>query len=167
MSEMQQFRITMRGFNRQDVVQYIEYMTNKHKSQLDQLNTQLQNTKEELEKAKSASADRALLQQLAESQARCAALEAKIAEYEASTIPAEQELEVYRRAERAERMAQERAAQVYDQVNAALADASLKVQSAVDGIRSVAEQASAQLQTAETQLQEAADAICAIRPEGE
>lgn len=164
MSEMQQFRITMRGFNRQDVVQYIEYMTNKHKSQLDQLNTQLQNTKEELEKAKAVKPDAALQQQLEEAKARCAELEAKLA---AAEIPAGQELEIYRRAERAERMAQERAAQVYAQANAALAEASLKVQSAVDGIRSVAEQASAQLQTAETQLQEAADAICAIRPEGE
>lgn len=168
MSEMQQFRITLRGFHRQDVVQYIEYLTNKHKNQLEQLNTQLLNTREELEKAKAAAPDQALQKQLDNALARCAELEAKLAEAPAAAaVPNEQELEAYRRAERAERMAQERASQVYAQANAALAEASLKVKSAVDGVRAVAEQASAQLQCAEEQLQEAVDAIGTIRPQGE
>ena len=170
MSTTGQFRIAMRGFHRQDVVQYLEYMNNKHKNQIEQLNTQLQNTKEELEKAKGVPADSELQAQLDAALARCAELEAKLAGVPSAVgekADSSQELEAYRRAERAERLAQERAAQVYAQANAVLADATLKVQSAVDGIKSVAEAASAQLQTAEAQLQEAVDAMSAIRPQSE
>lgn len=170
MAATQQFRTSFRGFHRQDVVQYLEYVTNKHKNQIEQLNTQLQNTKEELDKAKAAAPDVALQQQLEEALARCAELEAKLAQAPVSAGPAaptEQELEAYRRAERAERLAQERASQVYAQANAALAEVSLKVRSAVEGVKAVAEQASTQLQSAEEQLQEAVDAIGAIRPQSE
>ena len=80
MAATQQFRTSFRGFHRQDVVQYLEYVTNKHKNQIEQLNTQLQNTKEELDKAKAAAPDVALQQQLEEALARCAELEAKLAD---------------------------------------------------------------------------------------
>ena len=43
MAGIQNFRSALNGFNRQDVVHYIEYLNNQHNAQLEQLNTQLQN----------------------------------------------------------------------------------------------------------------------------
>lgn len=170
MQTNQQFRTAFRGFNKEDVVQYIEFMNNKHKSQLEQVNTQLQNTKDELAKYKAAPQDDTLQKELDAARARIEELEAQLAQapaVQAPAAPTEQELEAYRRAERAERMAQERAAQIYAQANAALAEVSLKVQSAVEGVKAVAEQASTQLQSTQAQLQEAVDTLAAIRPESE
>ena len=42
MSELKNFRSAFRGFNRQDVVNYIEYINNTHNAQVEQLNNQLQ-----------------------------------------------------------------------------------------------------------------------------
>ena len=42
MSELKNFRSAFRGFNRQDVVNYIEYINNAHNAQIEQLNNQLQ-----------------------------------------------------------------------------------------------------------------------------
>ena len=39
-----QFRTAFRGFNREDVVHYIEYLNNQHNAVVEQLNNQLQNT---------------------------------------------------------------------------------------------------------------------------
>ena len=69
------------------------------------------------------------------------------------------------RAERAERMAQERASQIYTQANAVLADATLKVESAADGLQTVVQQVESQLQESRQQLQDAVSAMYAIRPE--
>ena len=41
MAVVKTFRTALNGFNRQDVVKYIEYMNNRHNSQLQQLNNQL------------------------------------------------------------------------------------------------------------------------------
>ena len=43
MAGMQNFRSALGGFNREDVVSYIEYLNTQHKAQIAQLNTQLQN----------------------------------------------------------------------------------------------------------------------------
>lgn len=165
MAGMQNFRSALGGFNRQDVVTYIEYINNKHNSELEQLNTQLQTAQEALAKAK-ANSDTDLLAQLEAAQARCAELEAKLAETgEKTSAKTDDELEAYRRAERAERMAQERAAQIYAQANAVLADATLKVEAAADGVQSVAQQMGEQLRASKQQLQDAVAAMYAIRPE--
>lgn len=165
MAGMQNFRSALGGFNRQDVVTYIEYINNKHNSELEQLNTQLQTAQEALAKAK-ANSDTDLLAQLEAAQARCAELEAKLAETgEKTSAKTDDELEAYRRAERAERMAQERAAQIYTQANAVLADATLKVEAAADGVQSVAQQMGEQLRASKQQLQDAVAAMYAIRPE--
>ena len=50
MAHFQNFRTALGGFNREDVVRYIEYMNNQHRSQIEQLNTQLQLVKAELAK---------------------------------------------------------------------------------------------------------------------
>ena len=43
MAPVQRFRSALNGFNREDVVHYIEYLNNFYTSQIQQLNTQLQN----------------------------------------------------------------------------------------------------------------------------
>ena len=84
------------------------------------------------------------------------------------------ELEAYRRAERTERVARERAEQVYNQVNGVLADASVKVDEAYDRIDGLSQQVTsqlAQLQEAVTSsrqaLSDAAATLYTIRPTGE
>ena len=162
MAGIQNFRRSISGFNREDVVKYIEYINNQHNAQIAQLNTQLQNAQEALARANAVPSDVALQHRLEEANARIAALEEQLT---AGGVPqAGDELEAYRRAERAERMAQERAAQIYAQANAVLADATVKVQSAADGMQAVAAQVSQQLGKAEQELQDAVAAMYAIRP---
>lgn len=166
MAGMQNFRSALGGFNRQDVVQYIEYMNNQHNSQIEQLNTQLRNAEEALARAQGRS-DSTLQEQLDAAQARCAELEAQLAATPAAPQKTDDELEAYRRAEKAERMARERAAQIYAQANAVLADATTKVEAVSEGMNSVAQQIANQLQASRQQLQDAVSAMYAIRPEEE
>ena len=84
----------------------------------------------------------------------------------------EQELEAYRRAERAERIANERSAQICEQANAILADASCQVDNAAAASDAAAENLNAQLQAyksavdaAKTPLHDTVSAINAITPE--
>ena len=167
MAGMQNFRSALGGFNREDVVSYIEYLNTQHKAQIAQLNTQLQNAQEALAKAQAMPQDQSeLMAQLEAAQARCAELEAQLAAAgTAAPMQSDNELEAYRRAERVERMAQERASQIYAKANAVLADATVKVEAASDGMKAVAAQVAEQLQTAEQQLQDAVAAMYAIRPE--
>ena len=167
MAGIQNFRTALGGFNREDVVRYIEYINNQHNSQIEQLNTQIQTLREELAQAKSApAADPDLQAKLDAALARCKELEQQSGNGDAA------ELAAYRRAERAERLAQERAAQVYDQVNAVLADATVKVDATSQQISAFADQLSAQLQTyqetvasTKATLQEAVSSLYSIRPE--
>ena len=169
MSGIQNFRSALGGFNREDVVRYIEYINHQHNAQIEQLNTQLQNAKEALAQAKAVpQADSALLAQLEQAQAKCAALEAQLAQNSQSAPgQPDDELAAYRRAEKAERLARERAAQIYAQANAVLADATLKVEAAADGMNTVAAQLAEQLQKSRQELQDAVSAMYAIRPEEE
>ena len=159
----QNFRTAFYGFNREDVVRYIEYLNNQHKNQLEQLHNQLQ-------AAKSAPADPELQAQLSATLEKCAQLEEKLA----SVNTTEQELEAYRRAERAERIAQERAQQIRTQANAVLADATAKAEAASQQVADLAAQANEQLlayQAAVTNTQElfrdVVASLAAIKPEEE
>lgn len=166
MAGIQNFRSALGGFNRQDVVQYIEYMNNQHNSQIEQLNTQLRNAEEALSRAQ-ANSDSSLQEQLAAAKARCAELEAQLAAAPTAPVKTDDELEAYRRAEKAERLAKERAAQIYAQANAILADATAKVEYVSEGMSAVAQQIADQLQLSKQHLQEAVSAMYAIRPEDE
>jgi hypothetical protein len=132
----QRFRSAFNGFNKEDVVHYIEYLNNQHNAQIEQLNNQLQQA------LKAPSADPKLQEQLDAALARCAELEAQLSSASAAT---EQELEAYRRAERAERLAQERAQQICTQANAILADATVKAETAAAHMTDLAAQANARL----------------------
>lgn len=158
----QHFRSAFNGFNRQDVVRYIEYLNNQHNSQIEQLNTQLQAAK--------TSAGSDLQEQLDAALAKCAQLEAQLAAVPAGST--QQELEAYRRAERAERTAQERAQQICTQANAILADATVKAEAASARIAELAEQTNAQLQAyqgaisgSQALFQDTVAALYAIKPE--
>ena len=142
MANFQNFRSAFHGFNRQDVVNYIEYMNQKHRSEVEQLNNQLRAAKEEI-----------------------VALKAAVPHEDG--ISGDTELEAYRRAERAERKAQERAAQIYQQANAALADATAKVEAVSDGVAAMADQMAAKLENSKQELQAAVEAMQAICPEAE
>ena len=169
MSGIQNFRSAFRGFNRQDVVSYIEYMNNKHNSQIEQLNNQLQ-------VALAQPKDEELQAQLEAAQARIAELEEALAQQDRAVVSdgascTEQELEAYRRAERTERLAKERAEQIYAHANGVLAEANFKAESASAHIGAIADQVSAQLKEYQDSVmetkatfQEAVATLYAIRP---
>lgn len=174
MAAIHNFRSALGGFNRSDVVQYIEYMNNKHNAHVEQLNTQLQNALAELAKAKNPAPDPELVARAEAAEARCAELEAALAkaQEEGAAICKADELETYRRAERTERLARDRAAQIYAQANAVLADATVRVDSAAAQIGSAADQFAAQLQSyqetvlsSKALLEDAVATMNAIRPE--
>ena len=161
----QQFRIAFRGFDREDVVRFIEQLNNQHNAQIEQLKSQLQ-------AAKAAPADADLQARLDAALEKCAQLEARLAA--ASVTTTEQELEAYRRAERTERIAQERAQQIRTQANAVLADATVKAEAASSQISRLAAQAGEQLQAyqnavmdTQSLFQDVVAALCAIKPETE
>ena len=170
MAGIQNFRSAFNGFNRQDVVNYIEFMNNSHNSQIEQLNNQLQ-------VALSKPSNGELQAKLDAAEARIRELEAELETASAQAVPegkscTEEELEAYRRAERAERQANERAKQIYDQANAVLAEATLKAENASAHIGAIADQVTEQLkeyqesiQSTKENFQEAVATLYAIRPE--
>ena len=165
MAPLQHFRSALNGFNRQDVVNYIEYLNNQHNAKVEQLNTQLQTA---LSNAASSSNEE-LQSQLDAALARCAQLEQQLAQSGTDIAPAdcgkEQELEAYRRAERAERLARDRAQQIYTQANAVLADATAKAESAADQIGSQLQQCQETLSAVQESFRQTVAALYAIRPE--
>ena len=164
MAEQQTFRSAFNGFNREDVVSYIEYINNQHNAQITQLNTQLQNANEALARALAQPRAAELEEQVQLLEARCAELEAQLAAKDAPE-KTEDELEAYRRAERAERNAKERAAQIYGQANAVLADVTVRTEEAAETMKALISQVAQQLQVTEEQLDGAVSALYAIRPE--
>ncbi len=162
MAATQNFRSAFNGFNREDVVHFIEYLNAKHTAEVNQLNAELNQLRnrpeaptpvaaaaeDNQELAAALAANEQLKSQLAELQQRYDALASeKAPTFQYST---NQELEAYRRAERTERIAKERAEQVYHQVNGALADATVKVDGTFSQLGDLAEQLTEQL----AQLQE-------------
>ena len=171
------FRSAFNGFNREDVVRYIEYLNTKHAGEIGQLNTELdylRNRQPELPALQSVDApdEDALAQQAARIRElfdRCNALEEELKAAQAENAKLtqqlegvnrqkdsaqyrmEEELEAYRRAERAERYARERAENLYRQANGALADATVKVDDAATQVSQMTDRVIAQL----TDLQDA------------
>jgi len=163
MAAQQNFRSAFNGFNREDVVHYLEYINAKHTSQVNQLTSEAEDLRarlaqqpdeDQLEELQQRCAE--LAERLEESEAqkhhleeRCAELQQQLdAKTEAVHDPSA-ELEAYRRAERAEREARERAELVYYQANGVLTEATAKVDSISAEITDMADQVMSQL----TQLQ--------------
>ena len=176
MAAPQNFRSAFNGFNREDVVHYLEYINSKHTNQINQLTSenqelraaaQMSPVEDQSELVASLQAQCAeLTAQLEEEKNRCAeltgkleALQLRCQELEAQTgtvTPAEtisvlasEELEAYRRAERIEREAKERSELVYYQANSVLTEAAAKVDTIATDVTDMADQVMRQL----TQLQ--------------
>ena len=114
-------------------------------------------------------------------QSHCAALEQNQANTKTADIPAApvasvyspaEELEIYRRAERTERMARERADLIYRQTNGILNEASVRVNEMADQVVPIADQILMQLSqlqntvnTTKQSLQDAVVIINTLRPE--
>ncbi len=209
MAAPQNFRSAFNGFNREDVVQYLEYINTKYKNQIEQLtarNQELQasanrrplvdqaelmeyvqthstelNDQLEAEKARSAE----LEAQLAAEKARCEELTAQLEALrndaavvqkkpeptETLSALASEELEAYRRAERIEREAKERAELVYYQANGVLTEAAAKVGDISNDVTDMADQVMSQLtqlqiaiSSSKQALQDAASIMNSIRP---
>ena len=222
MAAQQNFRTAFNGFNREDVVHYIEYLNSKHNAELNQLKSELdllrnrqnqENSQESEAAAKleetvgeltarceSAQQELDTLRQenealekqlgeamtagtemeemlnsaLAERDALAAKLEAAQTQRQSFESRMEEELAAYRRAERTERVAKERAEQMYRQANGIIADATVKVDEAAAQIGQLSESVMAQLAQLQqavsgsnSALKDAAAGMFAIRPETE
>ena len=187
MAAPQNFRTSFNGFNREDVVHYLEYLNNKHNTltnqlynELDELRNQLAARPTEDQSALIASLleeREALSEKLAQSEAEKAALVERCAQLEkapaapAAAPLATEELETYRRAERIEREARERAELVYFQANGVLTEATAKVDGLSVGITDLADRVMSQLtqlqmavSSSKQALQDAASIMNTIRP---
>ena len=186
MTAPQNFRSAFNGFNREDVVHYLEFINTKHTTQVNQLTAENEALRaqleqqgapdrcEELDSLKEQVAD--LTAQLEEALAKCTQLEQQPAhpqEEPASTLSpsAAEELEAYRRAERIEREAKERAELVYFQANGVLTEAAAKVDGISAEITDMADQVMTQLtqlqmavSSSKQALQDASSIMNTIRP---
>lgn len=190
------FRSSLHGFNRQDVASYLEYLNNRHAAQVNQLNTDLEALRrqaaapvEDPQRTALEARCRELEQQLEtarkerdEALAQREAAEQKLASARqdreeallrscGEKLEANRELEAYRRAERTERMARERAEQVYSETGAVLTQASSRIEAALRQMTGISQQVTGQLDTLQTAiassrlaLQDAAQTIGKLKP---
>ena len=173
MAAPQNFRSAFNGFNREDVVRYLEYINTKHTNQINQLTSENQELRalaqqpaKDQEELVQQLQDQCteLTRQLEEEKSRCAELTGKLealeircqeletqpaAQADTAATLASEELEAYRRAERIEREARERSELVYFQANSVLTEAAAKVDGISTDITDMADQVMRQL----TQLQ--------------
>ena len=171
------FRSSLHGFNRQDVANYLEYLNNRHAAQVNQLNTDLEARCRELEQQLSIARkerDEALAQREAAEQKLASARqdrEEALLRSCGEKLEANRELEAYRRAERTERMARERAEQVYSETGTVLTQASNRIEAALRQMTGISQQVTGQLDTLQTAiassrlaLQDAAQTIDKLKP---
>ena len=140
MAAPQNFRSAFHGFNREDVVNYIEYLNNRYTAQVNQLNNQLQEAKASV--SPDVVAD--LQAKLDAALQRCTELEEKLNAQQEDFVT--RELEAYRRAENVERQANTRAQKIYDTAYAAISEAASMAESASGTFSDVAQYTIAQLQ---------------------
>ena len=193
MSTPQSFRSAFNGFNREDVVHYLEYLNTKHNNQINQLTAENESLRQQVDALPDAESQRLLVASLEEkcaeltrqldtAQTRCAELEQQLEQAAAKEQPAEapapalspsasDELEAYRRAERIEREAKERAELVYFQATNVLTEASAKVDGISSDITEMADKDMTQLtqlqvavSSSKQALQDASSIMGAIRP---
>lgn len=190
------FRSSLHGFNRQDVANYLEYLNNRHAAQVNQLNTDLEalrrqaaapvedprrtalearcrELEQQLETARK-ERDEALAQREAAEQKLASARqdrEEALLRSCGEKLEANRELEAYRRAERTERIARERAEQVYSETGAVLTQASNRIEAALRQMTGISQQVTGQLDTLQTAiassrlaLQDAAQTIDKLKP---
>ena len=188
MSAPQNFRSAFNGFNRDDVVKYLEYINSRHHAQVNQLTGENEYLRQQLEAAQAAPGAQEELQRLQElcasqqveleelravrtaMEARCSGMEKELEEAQEARRRAEeaqstaqcgvaQELEAYRRAERMERQARERSEQIYRQTNSVLADATVQLEDATGGTFQLADQVMGQLEQLRSAVERSKQAL--------
>lgn len=187
MANQMNFRTALNGFNREDVVHYIQFLNSKHAADLNQLNAELLYLRNKQAEQPAPKTDDIVEQQAARIRElfdRCAALEQELEAAKAKNdqlaaqvhqdsvrCKQEDELEAYRRAERTERYARERADNLYRQANGALADATVKVDEAAHQFSQMTDNVVAQLSDLQNAiagskqaLRDAAATLYTIRP---
>lgn len=175
MSEpVQNFRTAFHGFNREDVVRFLETATARHTAEVNQLRDEIARLEGDLSLLRMRSGDGASQEELEALQAENARLKAQVEELETQlTEPAatpirdetnwkDEELAAYRRAETVERQARNRAAQMYHRVNGLIADLVARM----DGSKAEMTAAAEALGQALDQLQLALDGGQSILTEG-
>ena len=175
MSEpVQNFRTAFHGFNREDVVRFLETATARHTAEVNQLRDEIARLEGDLSLLRMRSGDGASQEELEALQAENARLKAQVEELETQlTEPAatpirdetnwkDEELAAYRRAETVERQARNRAAQMYHRVNGLIADLAARM----DGSKAEMTAAAEALGQARDQLQLALDGGQSILTEG-
>ena len=174
MNAPQSFRKAFNGFHKEDVVQYLEYINTKYNNQVNQLTMELEELRAQSVQEDQSEQIAALQEECAMLTEKLAAAEAKLEQLENQQPEAEQdsaELEMYRRAERAEQEARDKAELIYYQTNSVLAEAAGKVDSASNEIMEMADQIMSQLtklqmmvSSSKQVLQEASSLMNIIRP---
>ena len=169
MAQSQNFRSAFHGFHREDVVRYIEFQNQKHTVAINQLKSENQALKDELDALRVKTGD-------AEKDELIAKLQEELAQLRCneSATQTDSELEAYRRAERMERAAKERSSQIYRQATAVLSDATAQIDSISDQFCQIADrigdqvkELQAALDNSKNTLKDAANTMYAIQPEEE
>lgn len=181
MSAPQSFRSAFNGFNREDVVHYLEYLNAKHANQIHQLTAENEALREQAASLPELESQKLLIASLEEKcgeltrlleEARAQLQQQEVQPSEPVMSPsASEELEAYRRAERIEREAKERAELVYFQANSVLTEATAKVDGISSDITEIADNVMSQLtqlqvavSSSKQALQDASSVMGAIRP---
>lgn len=180
MDQPTQFRSAFNGFNRDDVVRYMEYINNKHSAQVAQLSNELdflRSKQDNSDSGRVAELEKQVQTVTEENDflhCRVEELEAQLreakealenrAEVPAETAvtapaPSNEELEAYRRAERVERIAKDRARKVGEQTTAAMAEASKQVDIASEMVNQISRQVVEQLNLAQTAVRSSRQAF--------
>ena len=176
MAAPQNFRSAFNGFNREDVVHYLEYINAKHQEQINDLTAETEQLRQQLE-ALSPAPDTDLQAQLEAVTRERDALRAQLEQLQTAAPEQKPEqapagaLDAYRCAERIERSARERAELVYHQASAVLNEAIAKVDGATAEITVKADEAMSQLtqlqmavSSSKQALQDASSLMNTIRP---
>lgn len=170
----QNFRTAFHGFNREDVVRFLETATARHTAEVNQLRDEIARLEGDLSLLRTRSGTGASQEELAALKAENDRLKAQVEELETQlTEPAatpvsdetnwkDEELAAYRRAETVERQARNRAAQMYHRVNGLIADLAARM----DGSKAEMTAAAESLGQALDQLQLALDGGQSILTEG-
>ena len=184
MDAPQSFRSAFNGFNRQDVVHYLEYINTKHQTQVNELTAEADDLRRQLEDLQAKTTQVAELEaQLAAMTEERDALHTQLEQMQAAEVVQEprpemdggsqvaDELDSYRRAQQVERSDRERAELVYHQANGVLNEAIAKVDTATAEITAKTDEAMSQLtqlqmavSTSKQALQDAASLMNTIRP---
>ena len=139
MSLDRNFRAALNGFNRSDVVNYIEESSISHEKALRQLRDENAKLRADLERLQSELDTIKLPEpELPESEA-CDPIEDMPADTspQPEPVPTEQELAAYRRAEATERNAKRRATKLYQQVNEIVTTASKQFEESGDDVKAL------------------------------